>query len=135
MYILTEHGGIDDIDPLVALSYIGDNTNICDIGDENLFYNYLEKVISDYTIKGNKYKVAKNLSEMSLIYKEKEALDYKNRFVTIDNDKICDLCKKKIGGAMFVVYPNLKVCHSKCATNPSVDPTTGINFTKKNILD
>ena len=127
--ILREYGSIENIDPLFALNYADDHWNVC--GDDKDFFNYLSNVIKEYTVEGNKYKIGKNLSEMGLIYKEKEALDYKKKYVTIDSDKTCDLCKKKIGNTIFVVYPNLKVYHVKCSANPSIDPMTGVDFSKK----
>ena len=55
--------------------------------------------------------------------------------MTIDSDKSCDLCKKKIGSTIFVVYPNMKVYHSKCAPNPNIDPVTGVDFSKKKYVE
>ena len=87
-------------------------------------------------MEGNKYKIGKNLSEMGLVYKEKEAYEYKKKYVIIDDGKTCDLCKKKIGNTIFVVYPNLKVYHSKCAgNNYSIDPMTGVDFSKKKYIE
>ena len=126
--ILRDFGSIENLDPLFALNYADEHWNVCGNLD---FFNYLSNVIKEYTVEGNKYKIGKNLSEMGLIYKEKEALDYKKKYVTIDSDKTCDLCKKKIGNTIFVVYPNLKVYHVKCAANPNIDPMTGVDFSKK----
>ena len=43
--------------------------------------------------------------------------------------------QKKNGSTIFVVYPNMKVYHSKCAPNPNIDPVTGVDFSKKNMLN
>ena len=129
--ILREYGSIENLDPLFALNYADEHWNVCGNND---FFNYLSNVIKEYTVEGNKYKIGKNLSEMGLIYKEKEALDYKKKFVTIDSEKTCDLCKKKIGNTIFVVYPNLKVYHVKCSGNPNIDPLTGVDFSKKKFI-
>ena len=126
--LLEKHGKIDEIDPIRALELANEHWNVCD--KNNGFFNYLVDVIKEYTISGNKYKITKSLSEIGLIYKEKEAYEYKKKNVTIDNDKLCDLCKKKIGSTIFVIYPNMKVYHSKCAPNPNIDPMTGVDFTK-----
>ena len=130
--ILKIYGTIENLDPLFVLNNINEHINICENND---FFNYLNSVITEYTEEGNKYKITKNLSGMGLVYKEKEALDFKKKYVTIDSEKICDLCKKKIGNTIFVVYPNLRVYHSKCATNYNIDPMTGIDFTKKKCIE
>ena len=130
--LLEQHGKIDEIDPIKALELANEHWNVCDKNNE--FFNYLMNIIKEYTYNGNKYKLAKNFSEVGLIYKEIESYDFKKKYVTIDSDKSCDLCKKKIGSTIFVVYPNLKVYHSKCAPNNSIDPMTGEDFSKKKCL-
>ena len=130
--ILKKFGNIKNIDPIFALNYANDHWNICENND---FFNYLLNVVRDYTVEGNKYKIGKNLSEMGLVYKEKEAYEYKKKYVTIDSEKTCDLCKKKIGNTIFVVYPNLRVYHSKCAVNHNIDPMTGVDFSKKKYVE
>ena len=130
--ILKLYGTIDNIDPLFALDYSNEHINICENND---FFNYLSNIIKEYTEEGNKYKITKNLSQMGLVYKEKEALDFKKKYVTIDSEKTCDLCKKKILNTIFVVYPNLRVYHSKCAINYNIDPMTGVDFTKKKCIE
>ena len=130
--ILRLYGTIDNLDPLFALNFANEHINICENND---FFYYLSNIIREYTEEGNKYKITKNLSEMGAVYKEKEALDYKKKYVIIDSEKICDLCKKKIGNTIFVVYPNLRVYHSKCATNLNIDPMTGVDFSKKKCIE
>ena len=130
--ILKTYGTIENIDPLLALELANDHLNIC----KNLeFFNYLKKTVKDFTTKGNKYKIEKNLSEIGLAYRAKEEYDLKQKYVTIDSDRSCDLCKKKIGSTIFVVYPNLKVYHSKCAPNIHIDPSTGSDLTKQVLIE
>ena len=130
--ILKNFGSIKNIDPIFALNFANDYWNVCESKE---FFNYLMNTVRDYTVEGNKYKIAKNLSEIGLVYKDKEAYEFKKKYVTIDSEKICDLCKKKIGNTIFVVYPNLRVYHSKCATNPNIDPKTGVDFSKKKYVE
>ena len=129
--LLKNYGSIQNLDPLFALNYANEHINICENND---FFNYLTNVITEFTEEKNKYKITKNLSEMSAIYKEKEISDYKKRYVIIDSDKICGLCKKKIGNTHFVIYPSLKVYHSRCIQSNSIDPLTGEDFSKKKCL-
>ena len=130
--ILKNYGSIDNIDPMTALDDINDNLNICQSKD---FFNYLKQVVKDFTIEGNKLKISKKLSDIGLAYKAKEEYDIKNKYVTIDSNRICDCCKKKIGSITFVVYPNLKVYHSNCAPNIHIDPKTGVDFRKINSIE
>ncbi|MCQ2817972.1 MAG: hypothetical protein MJ252_11965 [archaeon] len=118
---------VEKIDPVKALEMLPENMNVC---DERL-YEYLTNVIKEYTSLTNKFKIARSISDMALTYKEKELIDEKKKYVMIENETVCDFCKKKIGTTIFVVYPNMKIYHSKCATNPSVCPTTGVDFSKK----
>ena len=131
--LLEKHGKIDEINPIKALELANEHWNVCDKNNE--FFNYLINVIKEYTYNGNKYKMAKQFSEIGLVYKEKEAYEFKKKNVTIDSDKCCDLCKKKIGTTIFVIYPNMKVYHSKCAPNLNIDPVTGVDFTKKKYVE
>ena len=133
LYILKEYGNIDDnIDPIVALDYANDELNICECKE---FFNYLTEMVKDFTVRDNKNKISKNLSEIGLLYKKKEEYEFNKKYTIIDSDKVCDLCRKKIGSTIFVVYPNLRVYHSKCAPNNSIDPMTGINFMKKKFIE
>ena len=131
--LLEKHGKIDEINPIKALELANEHWNVCDKNNE--FFNYLINVIKEYTYNGNKYKMAKQFSEIGLVYEEQEAYDYKKKNVTIDSDKLCDLCKKKIGNTIFVIYPNMIVYHSKCAPNLNIDPLTGVDFTKKKYVE
>ena len=126
--ILKNYGSIQNLDPLFALNYANEHINVCENND---FFDYLSYVITEFTEERNKYKITKNLSEVSAIYKEKESMEYKKKYVIMDSNKICALCKKKIGNTLFVVYPNLKVYHSRCIQNISVDPITGEDFSNK----
>ena len=128
LHLLETHGKIDEIDPIKALELANEHWNVCDKNNE--FFNYLMNVVKEFTVSGNKFKITKSLSEIGLVYKEQEAYDYKKKNVTIDSDKLCDLCKKKIGSTIFVIYPNMKVYHSKWAPNPNIDPMTGVDFSK-----
>ena len=126
--ILKNYGSIQNLDPLFALNYANEHINICENND---FFNYLSNVITEFTEERNKYKITKNLSEVSSFYKEKEALEFKNKYVIIDSNKICGVCKKKIGNTVFVIYPDLKIYHSRCVKNINIDPITGVDFSKK----
>lgn len=130
--ILKNYKNWKNIDPLAALNYANENWNVLENND---FFNYLSNVVRDYILEGKKYKIAKNLSEIGAVYKQKENCELQKKYVTIDSEKTCDLCKKKIGNTLFLVYPNLRVYHAKCAPDQSIDPSTGVDYRKKRYFE
>ena len=128
--LLEKYGDITQLDPIYTLENLPPNINACD----GILHEYINKVIKEYTSLNNKYTLTKSLSDMALMYKEKEVLDAKEKYVSIESDTICELCKKKIGNTIFYVYPNMMIFHSKCAQNISICPTTGVDFTKKKMI-
>jgi hypothetical protein len=128
--ILRKYGDQGSLDPFVVLNELPVDWII---SDQSL-YDYLTKIMKTHIHMSNKYKVAKSLSEVALIHKEKEILDIKDKSVTISNETVCDLCRKKIGNSIFCVYPNMKVYHQKCTQNLTICPTTRADFSKKQIL-
>jgi hypothetical protein len=130
--ILKNYKNWKNIDPLIALNYANENWNVLENND---FFNYLSNVVRDYIIEGKKYKIAKNISGIGAVYKQKENYELQKKYVTIDQEKTCDLCKKKIGNTLFLVYPNLRVYHAKCAPDQSIDPTTGVDYRKKRYFE
>jgi predicted RNase H-like nuclease (RuvC/YqgF family) len=91
--ILKTYGSMDNIDPVLALDLANDHLNIC---KNKEFFNYLKNVVKNFTIDGNKYKIAKNLSDIGVAYKAKEEYDLKQKYVIMDSDSTCSLCKKKL---------------------------------------
>ena len=132
MLYLMKNISIEDLDPKIVLENSVEQWNICDKG---VFFDYLKNIIEEYTVLSNKYRISKSLSDKALEYKEMENYQLKKRHVNIDQDTLCALCGKKIGSTVFVFYPNMKIYHSKCATNLNVDPTTGVDFTKKMFIN
>lgn len=133
IYILKKYGEISNIDPLFVFNNIDPSINVC---KNKNFLEYLIKIVRDYTNLSNKYKIGNSLSEIALLYKEKETYEVKKRHVMISQDTYCELCRKKIGSTMFVLYPNNKIYHQKCGgNNMSIDPTTGVDFTKKKFAE
>lgn len=128
--ILKKFGDSQTLDPFVVLQQLPSDWTIAD----QSLYEYLTKIMKSYTHMGNKYKIARSLSEMAVIYKEKDLIDAKNKSVNIGNETVCEYCKKKIGNTIFCVYPNMKIYHHKCAQSPNICPTSRIDFSKKQYL-
>jgi hypothetical protein len=126
--ILKKFGNDSSLDPFIVLNELPEDWFI---NDPSLF-DYLTKLIKDYTHSSNKFKVARGLCDMALLYKEKDLLEAKDKSITIGSDStVCELCKKRIGSTIFCVYPNMKIYHQRCAQNPSYCPVTRTDFSKK----
>ena len=125
--VLKKYGDSQKLDVFQVLELIPSDWLLTD----QILYDYLVKVIKNSNHMSNKYKLAKSLSEMSLLYKEKELIEVKSKSVQIGNDTNCESCKKKIGTTIFVVYPNMKIYHTKCTQNFNICPTTRVDFSKK----
>ncbi|MCQ2819425.1 MAG: hypothetical protein MJ252_19355 [archaeon] len=99
-----------------------------------IVYNYLNLVMREAAHLNNKYKLQKNLVKMDLVYRRNELAELKNKSIEIKNETNCCGCGKKIANGIFVIYPNNKIYHSRCAgSNPSVDPLTNVDFSKKKV--
>lgn len=127
LYLLKKYGDTQKLDVFLVLEFLPGDWLL----NEQVLYEYLVKLIKNTNHMSNKYKLAKSLSEMSLLYKEKELIESKNKSVSVGAETNCELCKKKIGSTIFVVFPNMKIYHTKCATNLNVCPTSRTDFTKK----
>lgn len=124
------------LDPAKVLEKIPREWKIFDKkenSEEQELYKYIYYILSQYEHFSNTYKLLKELAQLDLLYNQKELYDCKNQSIIIENDSICNYCNKKIGNSIFVVYPNMKIFHSKCATNPSIDPRTKVDFSKAKI--
>ena len=128
--VLKKYGENPQLDPFMVIEVLPAEWTLT----EQVLYDYLIKIMKTYNHMSNKYKIARSLSEMACLYKEKEIIEAKNKSVTISNDTYCELCKKKIGSTIFVVYPNMRIYHTKCSQNMSICPTTRVDFSKKSFL-
>ena len=126
LYILKKYGDTQKLDVFMIMESLPGDWLLT----EKDLYDYLVKVIKTCNHMSNKYKLAKSLSEMSLLYKERDLIEAKGKSVNISNETNCEFCKKKIGATIFVVYPNMKIYHTKCAQNLTICPTSRVDFTK-----
>jgi len=124
--LLKKNGDKNNLNIFHILDHIPGNWML----SESSLYEFLVKIIKNNNHMSNKYKIARSLAEMNLLYKEKEVIEAKNKSIKIGNDTNCELCKKRIGSTIFVIYPNMKIYHTKCATNLNVCPNTRFDFSK-----
>jgi hypothetical protein len=59
---------------------------------------------------------------------QRERMLLLQRCVYIDDERPCVVCKKRVGDAVFGVFPNLKVAHFRCFKDRDVDPERGTPF-------
>lgn len=130
LIILKKFGDNKTLDPFTVLQQIPSEWILSD----RSLYEYLTKVMKNYTHMSNKYNIARNMSEMDAYIKEKEIAEVKDKAIYIGHETTCEFCRKKIGSGVFCVYPNMKVFHVKCASNPNVCPVTRIDFSKKKVV-
>ena len=116
-----------DLNPASVMEIIPDSWSLSSVS-ENSLQLYLHVALSHSLHKSRVAKIVRYLSDMELIQTECEWTDYRKAFVRITNEKLCDMCKKKIGDRPFGVYPNGKVVHQKCMSNPNICPVTNTNF-------
>lgn len=124
---LKKYGDNPKLNPLIVLRAIPKEWKIT----EEEVFNYLTKIVKSTNYHSNKFKIARSLSEMSVLFKEKELIQTKSNKLEIGIETTCCLCNKRIGSTIFMVYPNQNIYHTKCAPNPNVCPKTLIDFSKK----
>lgn len=125
--LLKKYSTHPDLDPTSVMEIIPDNWSLSS-ASENSLQLYLHVALSHSLHKSRVAKIIRHLSDMELIQTECEWTDRRKAFVRITNEKLCDMCKKKIGDRPFGVYPNGKVVHQKCMGSPNVCPVTNVNF-------
>jgi hypothetical protein len=128
--ILKRYGENTSLDPFPILEQIPGDWLISD----NSLYDYITKIMKTYTHIANRYRIERNLSEMDILYKERDLYNCMNKCVTIGIETICEACNRKINNKMIYVYPNMKVFHHTCAQNIKICPTTRVDFSKTNFL-
>jgi hypothetical protein len=128
--ILKCYGSLDKLDILYALENIPDDFDIC----EGELHEYLSTAVQEFIQMTNTHKFSKSISEMALLYKEKELYDTKDQGILIEKNTVCHLCRKPLESSIFVVYPNKRIFHQKCAPNSNICPLTGVDFSKKSII-
>ena len=128
--ILKCYGSLDKLDILYALENIPDDFDIC----EGELHEYLLTAVQEFIQMTNTHKFSKSISEMALLYKEKELYDTKDKGIVIEKNTVCHLCRRPIESSIFVVYPNKRIFHQKCAPNSNICPLTGVDFSKKSFI-
>jgi len=115
------------IDLIKALKLLPDGVAIADL------MKYFEAVLRCHTEQKRRVQIMKNIGRSENLQVQEQVIGERKRMVRIKSDRICPVCKKRIGASSaFVCYPNGIVTHYVCAKNVNVCPITGTNFLKDN---
>ncbi|CAJ0917901.1 unnamed protein product [Ranitomeya imitator] len=80
---------------------------------------FLEKVLEENAQKKRFNQVLKNLLHAEFLRVQEERISHQQVKCVITEEKICSVCKKKIGNSAFARYPNGVVVHYFCAKDVS----------------
>lgn len=103
------------LDTTKALNLLPANTQINDIRI------FLEKVLEENAQKKRFNQVLKNLLHAEFLRVQEERILHQQVKCIITEEKVCTVCKKKIGNSAFARYPNGVVVHYFCSkeVNPA----------------
>ncbi|XP_040189096.1 vam6/Vps39-like protein [Rana temporaria] len=83
---------------------------------------FLEKVLEENAERRRFNQILKNLLHAEFLRVQEERISHQQVKCVITEEKICSVCKKKIGNSAFARYPSGTVVHYFCAKdNSSVD--------------
>ncbi|XP_029454494.1 vam6/Vps39-like protein [Rhinatrema bivittatum] len=105
--VLELHHG--KLDTTKAISLLPANTQI---GEIRIF---LEKVLEENSQRKRFNQVLKNLLHAEFLRVQEERILHQQVKCVITEEKVCNMCKKKIGNSAFARYPNAIVVHYYCA--------------------
>ena len=115
-------------EPNIIFKYIPNEWQI----KEKPVFEFMTYSLTLYSIINNNFNKIEKLMNTESKYKLKTLYELKNNNVQIESYSICNWCKKKIGGNIFVVYPNRHIYHVNCAPNQSIEPINGKKFLEIN---
>ncbi|KAM4690379.1 vam6/Vps39-like protein isoform 2-T2 [Rhinophrynus dorsalis] len=105
--VLEQHHG--KLNTTKAIDLLPANTKIQDI------QTFLEKVLEENAQRKRFNQVLKNLLHSEFLRVQEERISHQQVKCVITEEKVCNVCKKKIGNSAFARYPNGVVVHYFCA--------------------
>jgi len=115
----------DEIDPTRILELLPENIPIQAIAP------YLSKVMRATTHKRRDSQITKNLKKSENLKVKCQHIYASSPAALIGPERMCPVCKKRIGDKVFAFFPNGVVVHFKCFQLPYVCPVTGHDFYQK----
>ncbi|XP_071665317.1 vam6/Vps39-like protein isoform X4 [Patagioenas fasciata] len=107
LQVLELHHG--KLDTTKAINLLPANTQISEIRI------FLEKVLEENAQKKRFNQVLKNLLHAEFLRVQEERILHQQVKCIITEEKVCTVCKKKIGNSAFARYPNAIVVHYFCS--------------------
>eukprot|EP00741_Cyanophora_paradoxa_P008892 tig00001408_g8608.t1 len=90
---------------------------------------FVQRVVRGSTAAYRSALLLKSLLHVQSAQVEVELGDLKRACVTVEPHRTCPVCGKRIGTAVFALYPNRStLVHYSCCRDRSVDPVTGHNY-------
>ncbi|XP_063296277.1 vam6/Vps39-like protein [Pelobates fuscus] len=111
--VLEQHHG--KLNTTKVITLLPANTPIQDI------QIFLEKVLEESAQRKRCNQVLKNLLHAEFLRVQEERISHQQVKCVITEEKICSVCKKKIGNSAFARYPDGMVVHYFCAKDVSSD--------------
>ncbi|EMP39590.1 Vam6/Vps39-like protein [Chelonia mydas] len=105
------------LDTTKAINLLPANTQISEIRI------FLEKVLEENAQKKRFNQVLKNLLHAEFLRVQEERILHQQVKCIITEEKVCTVCKKKIGNSAFARYPNAVVVHYFCSKEVSTADT------------
>ncbi|XP_021362075.1 vam6/Vps39-like protein isoform X2 [Mizuhopecten yessoensis] len=112
--LMKEHAA--KIDSTKALEMLPAATNIEEI------LNYLESVMEHQATERRKNQILKSMFYAENLQVHEQRMFYHKHKVVINDEKMCKVCKKRIGNSAFARYPSGMVVHYFCCKDPKVNP-------------
>ncbi|XP_060077097.1 vam6/Vps39-like protein [Ylistrum balloti] len=112
--LMKEHAS--KIDSTKALEMLPAATKIEEI------LNYLESVMEHQATVRRKNQVLKSMFYAENLQVHEQIMFYHKHKVVINDEKMCKVCKKRIGNSAFARYPSGMVVHYFCCKDPKVNP-------------
>lgn len=112
--LMKEHA--PKIDSTKALELLPATTRIEEI------LNYLESVMEHQATVRRKNQVLKSMFYAENLQVHEQTMFYHKNKVVINEEKMCKVCKKRIGNSAFARYPSGMVVHYFCCKDPKVNP-------------
>ncbi|KAL3874849.1 hypothetical protein ACJMK2_037811 [Sinanodonta woodiana] len=112
--LLEDHAG--KIDTAKALDLLPPTTKVKEI------LTYLENVLELKYATKHHCQILKSMLHAESLQVHEQRMFYEKIKVVITDEKICRVCKKRIGGSFFARYPNGIIVHYGCCKDPKEAP-------------
>lgn len=104
------------LDAIQVLNLLPSSTSVKDI------MSYLECIVSDVFAQKRNAAVLRSLLYSERLQVTEQQIFYQHKKCIMNDEKTCQVCKKKIGNSAFARYPNGVIVHYFCCKDVTVCP-------------